>query len=59
MYNIKPYRQMKTTVKKSGKKREYVFKNGLRYIKQSGFLVLDQLIDSIDKFHTYTNKQIL
>jgi len=48
---------MKTTVKNSGKKREYVFKNGLRYIKQSGFLVLDNLINPIDNFHNYLTKQ--
>jgi len=48
---------MKTTVKNSGKKRNYVIINGLKYIKQSGFLVLDQIIEPIDNFYNYLNKQ--
>ncbi len=47
---------MKTLKKKN---REYVYINGIRYIKQSGFLVLDQVIRStIDNFHIYNRLQI-
>ena len=45
---------MKTTKKN----RKYVYVNGIRYIKKSGLLILDQIIsDTFDNFHNYLNKQ--
>ena len=48
---------MKTLKRKT---RKYVYINGYRYIKQSGFLVLEQIIRStIDNFHTYNRLQTI
>jgi hypothetical protein len=48
---------MKTTKKRI---RKYVFINGLRYIKQSNCLVLDQIVrNTIDQFHNYSNLQTI
>ena len=44
--------------KRNGKKRKYVFIQGIRYIQQSGLLVLDQVINNtMDQFHNYACKQ--
>lgn len=38
-------------------KKKVVYLNGIRYIKSGGFLVLDQIIDPIDRLHNYCGRQ--
>ena len=46
---------MKTLKKKT---RKIIYLNGIRYIKQGNFLVLDQIIkNTFDSFHNYSNLQ--
>lgn len=47
---------MKTKKKKT---KKYVYLNGIRYIKKSNLLVLDQVIKSFDSFHNYTRLQTI
>ena len=44
---------------KNDKKSEIVYINGIRFKKENGYLVLDQIIQTYDSFHNYSQKQTL